>query len=181
MRGEERHSGMPLTAAYAGSAATKNYIAKKLFRGSYRQQLLGMHQAWQIPRAVRRAAPECALLAFETPKSQAFWLKSRVVLPGWVRMEAPVHDGSGFDATSRFLSTRRMIKKYGLTMVSMKDAARFHEFFSSLYVPFIESRHGDTAIIAPLGKAVTEFIQADRELLLVKKGSEALGGAVLDF
>jgi hypothetical protein len=183
LSGASRSGREPLAVGFCGSEESKHYLAKFIFNGDWRDQALG--RAW-LHGAYGKALAACdavALFLWEIPKSQRLIFRPAAfaILPTWIRMDVSLAPGAEMWSTMKFRNTRNLFERHGLTREATKAAAAFDDFYSKIYHPYIKARHGSAAVAYSLEAARRDFMEDERELLLLKRGPEILGGAVLGY
>lgn len=183
LTGEGRHGGGTLTVAVAGQPAVAADLAKRFFRGAPAERGLGSVSRWGAEAAARAAAPDAALLVTEVPWVFETFLRpgADLYLPAWTRMELDLAVHAGSKPTQAFRNIRNIVSRLGLTREVARDAAAFDAFYRDQYARLTAERHDAAAVLYGHAVSKRDFLALDQELVLVKDGARAVGGAVLEY
>ncbi|MFI5360405.1 MAG: hypothetical protein ACHQ49_00425 [Elusimicrobiota bacterium] len=183
LSGTERHGGEPLVIGFCGKESTKHYLAKKMFAGAWREESLGRTWLRSAFAAALRSSKTAALFVSEIPRTQQriFRPPASTILPGWTRMDVSLADDAVLWSTQKFRNTRSLVGRFGLTCEATVSGDAFDDFYLDVYLPYIAARHEGAALRYPHPSARKDFLENARELLVVKRGDDRLGGVVLGY
>jgi hypothetical protein len=178
--GLETYTREQLTILYAGSENKLNYFMQLGFAGDCKVTYLG--KAWLplIFNMAKRKEDTYSLFVADLPSFLTKGLKKNYFhVPCWIKGEIDIPD----DCSSRIKKNRslqsdmRRIKKFGLDFETTNEDARFHSFYHDMYLPYINNRYGDVAIIEKYPVVKKQFSECD--LILIKSGNQEIAGGLI--
>lgn len=181
-----RMTGSDLQVLFVGSKQGSLDIWPLFFDDAATCEPAGEVFAWGLSRKTKQWLEEgCDLVICELSRLHPFWPKTSIAfaVPQWVSqlVDYPVQPGL---LLTKDLprSLRRQIKKCqeaGCKWHFSRSRSDFDYFYERLYLPFVRSRHGERAQIAPYPFQWDFWIEgAGGGLLLVTQGGKTVGGAV---
>jgi hypothetical protein len=177
--GLETNTKETLTILYAGNGNNLNYLIKLGFAGQCKVTYLGKAFLPQIFSMAERKKGSYSLFVAELPSFLTKGLKKNYFqVPCWIRGEIDIPDDSSIEnRNSSLQSDMRRIKKFGLSFEITNEEARLKSFYLDMYLPYITSRYGNTAIIEKYPVIKKEFPECD--LILVKSGNQEIAGGLI--
>lgn len=148
----------------------RNYLLRLFFGAKAQSVELGGQPISRAYREPTKLDAHAALVLFETDQEQhaqfgAGWF----FLPSWVSGEVSLPLSAEARRTDAIRSTFRRIRKYGFESEVTQDEARLKEFYHTMYRPFIQRTHGDTAFIDSYEEKRAQCKQFDLVLLRTKE------------
>ena len=176
--GREAATGQPLSMFFAGTAENKSYITNLVFRDSATEVYNGCKPFWSLLTQLDANKCKCSLAVIEAHTILKALLKREqdLFVPVWLDsyVETPL------EARNRSsVSSIKTIEKNRLTYSTTKSADAIRDFYASMYLPTIQSRHGDSALIAPFEDVEKALDAGHCELLQISKDGQAIGGVLI--
>ena len=183
LQGREQHSGLPLSLGFAGNGQMKNYVSRALFSDGVSEQPLGRQWVFEHQGKAARLGAGVDLFACEIPRAleDTFQPDSFALLPAWIRMDGDLRSGAPVCNSKKFIQARALVEREGLVAEASRDPALFEDFYRTVYLPYIELRHDNAAVVDSLETARRKFVNEGRELLRVFRAGKLLGGIVVSF
>lgn len=175
LSGAARASEKGLSLVFAGQRESKNYFAHLAFDGGYTEQFLGPMWIWNVWRRGIRLGSDL-VVAQEWIAERGRRARGRgFCIPCWIGTETDVEQATRLCRTSENIkSDARRLKRHALTYTIVKDPAAIAEFYSSMYVPYVERTYGDRAMLTPWKEFAPDLERS--ELMLLWKNGEAIAG-----
>ncbi len=181
LSGEEKHSKNHLTVHVIGAdRAFIAFVSRLLFSDTPRIKPLRPVSPWALE--TYHATPETNLIFVRMDRFFMTFLQSNgyVTMPEWITMILPLRDHHGDLRTSVRRNMRRIIQRRitdDYTYETTTDPERLDEFYHDMYVPYVQRRFGDCAIITPY-KRMKELFKTGM-LLFVKKNNTCTQGILI--
>ncbi len=139
---------------------------------------------WRIKRHVNNEQPGVNLIVVETNAITDFLLKKPkgLKVPMWVQfcldIDRPLKD---LVAPSTRLREQipRLIRHHDLEYKISNDMNKLAHFIDTMYVPFIQGRHGETAFVSSKEEITRAFKTSD--LMFIMKSGEAIAGGLIVY
>ncbi len=181
LSGRELSSGAPLSLGFCGTANLKNYLARKMFRDAFEERTLGRHFVFHALDVARRVDQHMALFACEIPRSLegVYRPKTFALLPVWTRMDVDLAPESPLWETKKFKQSLKRVSKERLVLENTTDIKRFEAFYRDVYLPYVVVRHEGAAVTDSFETALRKFVDEGRELMLLSRRGQLLGGMVI--
>ena len=178
--GLERESGEAMRILYAGAELQKNYIAHLAFGDECDCRSLGVATPISLRRFARRNPHEASLMVVDGHPFHRWLYGARgdFWIPRWIRFvgDAPLV------ATNRSAKEDlRRLRKSSLTYSVTTTSDRLREFYHSMYLPTVTTRHGNRAVEMGLHRMLDRLRQGTCELLQVLKADEAIAGVLIAY
>ena len=159
---------------------TLHYLADLIFEPGCRFDQLGSAWLWSAERRARRSAPEALLLFIESGgRKLRLFNDSWINIPVWVRSEIALPMPEAIQKRQSFRSDLSNICKASYTHQVTRDPALIEDFYHQMYLPYVGSSHGDSAILKSKELLLSEF--GSPELLLIKQGQTAIAGVLISY
>jgi hypothetical protein len=153
--GAEKHSGLPLRAAYFGSGNHAAYVRDLLFRESRVESEEPGLRAWQAGGWLDSRANEVDVVVADMPWPWHRLLRGRghVEVPAWInqRMRLPPRWEDVLPQLRRSARGEdlRSIRKHRLTYRLVREEEAVRRFYEQMYVPHLKRRFGEAAYVEP--------------------------------
>jgi hypothetical protein len=183
LSGFERHSGMPLRAAYFGSGNHLAYVRALLFRDSSVESEATRLPAWSAVRWLDRHGGGADIVVADLPWPWHLPARGRgmIEVPAWInqRMCLPQRWQDVFPKLRRSArgEDMRNIRKNGLEYRLVRDEAAVRRFYEDMYVPHLTRRFGDAAYIEPEWKI--RYCVERGTLMEIRRQGELVAAQVL--
>lgn len=170
--------GEEIKIFFAGKRQNRSYLARIAFGGEYSEIYVKKAFLWRLPFIASKFSKECALGIVEVNIKYQRFFKKGFFVPCWTGGDVDLSDQKRLALSSK-KSDIRKIRKNGLSREITRDPARFEEFHRKMYLPFIKKAHGEMAFHTSMEEI--RKVMGESELLLVKKGDEYIGGAIIQY
>lgn len=180
LSGVEIHSGEKINILYTGVRLNKNYFASIVFDSNFTEEYLGYGHLWHLMPHPAKEATDCSMVIIEGLKAVGnLWLKSGYsYIPGWINGNVYLHeDISAIIKNRSARSDINRIKRNQLTYEVSGEVADFNQFYYDMYLPFVQARHGKSAIIHTYEDLCKRFRKGF--LILIKKDGETIAGSLI--
>lgn len=184
MEGSERSAGKPLSVLCAHTAGLKEYVLRRVFAAGARERALGSLPSWSGAAAARALAPEADLLFWFVRPSLERLPRAGVLarLPAWVELrldlKSPLCLARGKE---KFTRAGNASRKAGFVLGATRDENAVAGFYQNHFLPYVLSRHGESADIQSLEETMSGVRSGGWELLTVSRGGELVAGATVEF
>jgi len=182
-QGSEIQSGHPLSMIYAGwDQQYRNYLVALAFGDAAEQKFMGRRWVWRISGFAETMASQSALLVMESDSCTDLVFHSRrtIKMPRWVESFLDTSKPAEMVFPKKaFKEMKRVIGKNSYEYEVARDGNRFHDFYSNMYLPYIQGRFGDTAYV--LSKRWYETLIRHSELLLVTTKTAVVAGVLIEY
>lgn len=171
--------GGPLTVTYGGLAFSKPFFKQLLFKNDPEETKSAQRPFWRFN--LLNVFPASDIVIIEAYKRLIHRLPhgNTIVLPQFVHHRLPVQ-GDWASVESRFhrsaLGEMEKAKKVGYEYEISRDDNDFKMFYQDMYLPTVQSRHGELASPMSFGQAYQYFKHGC--LFLVKQNGRRLCGSV---
>lgn len=179
--GVEKNSQWPLTFAYAGEPSQfEEYWVQAIFAPGHQKQMMGRHFWHTIVPFLKENSSDCNMLLTETNfLTLPFFSKNPGFnVPRWLDMEIDISLPFEKLLGEERLEIQRKIKKHQLTCEITREPKYFDDFYRRMYLPFIQTRHKNTAIFCTRERVME--ILSKGVLVLIKKEGTVIAAAVFD-
>ena len=124
-------------------------LPRRAFGESLRLERLGSVPLWQLSSAVAKHFPEVDMVMARLDRLSARLLfrAGDLRVPEWVDTVLTIPDDLDkmLRAHRSLKEDARLVRKYGFTAAISTSPADFDEFYESMYLPFVASRHAEMA------------------------------------
>jgi len=180
MDGTEVLSGDHFSLLHVGTAGHKNYIGHLVFNGDFKETHIGRTFSVSAGHVIKRNTFDCSLMIVEVgslgrkvcEREQDFYVP--LFVQGEVDIPLVAHNESA-------RSDIRRIRRNHLDFVVTTQPGQFRAFYYDMYLPYVTQRYHDRLLLMDYDEMMQKARQGDTELLLVRKGTEFIGGAVIAF
>lgn len=137
----------PLTVTYAGLDFAKPYLVNLLFSEKPAEKLVGHTPWWRYPQLADAGSSDLVIVETASHLIRRLPRQNALIIPPYVHHILDVR-GTWEDVRSRFSKkTRRnklsLIRKYNYQYQISRDKQDFETFYHQMYLPTMNSRHGD--------------------------------------
>ncbi len=178
LEGKEQTSGKALRVLYAGEEIHKNYIADLLYGDQHEGECLGPLNLVQLRRAYQSNARNAALMVIEGHPFHRWRYADDgdLWIPRWLDFVANIP----LVATNRSAKEDlRRIRKNALSWSVTTEPSRFAQFYHSMYVPTLTTRHRDRAVPMAFEQMMAHLEDHTCELVEVEKQGKAIAGVLI--
>ena len=183
IRGVDRSTGSPLCFSFSGSAPLKEYQANIALAPGYEEHSLGRPFVFLIAALARRRFPDCALSIVEVDDRHrriARFLKTGLKNPVWMPLHLDIRTSLASSLKKRwFRDVFKSASENRLSFDVKRDDASFDDFYHNMYVPFVQERHGKTAVVSDYAGLKDGFRRG--ELVMIRRDGAYVAGAVVNF
>jgi hypothetical protein len=185
IKGTSKSNKLPLFVGYIGSLSNTYYFYINLMFGSEPEiNYAGKFFITRIIEAVKRKEPSCNMILFEPGYSVRVYMrnKPKFIIPNWIKFDLDISLSLKEmikDKRSGYRNITRLIQKQEYTFTITGDQADFIDFYNNMYLPYSIHNFGNTASSLQYSDVFNP--NSNRELLLLKKGNEAVGGLVIEY
>jgi hypothetical protein len=170
--------GGPLTVTYAGLAYAKPFLIDLLFAEKPTEQIVGRIPFWRYDQLVTLSSSDMVIVEAAEHLVRRLPCQNAIVIPQLIDHVVDVR-GDWKDVRSRFHETvrkneLRWIRKYGYEYDLSHDSQDFEEFYYQMYLPTMQSRHGELSSPLPIGEAHQYFRHG--WLFMVKRDGDWVSG-----
>jgi hypothetical protein len=184
--GPEASSGNPLRILYVGNQKQKDYVAFLAFgssrsgteyQGDHRDAYLGRRDLLTLYGLVRRNAFHCQLIVIEGHflRRKLYEEAQDYYIPLWLEGDTEIPLVARTKSAKEEL---RRIRKSKLSYKVTRDPDALSRFYHNMYVPYVQKRHEERAVFLRYGQMIQLAQEGRCELLLVKKGNDAIAGGL---
>lgn len=180
--GKEYKTQAPLSFAYAGfHENVRNYWERFVLADEFNRRSLGRQWVWNIPLFIRAKEPQCNFLLLEHKQWSLRMVPSHsgFRIPYWVSMEIDLTKPEEALMGEQRAKTLKLMAEHKWTFISSKDKKDFEEYYTQLFLPYIEQKYSYTKALQ--SKEIYREIFSEGELILVKKGEVVIAGGLLEF
>lgn len=177
--GTNRHSVL-----FVGNRPEKHYIGRLFFKKDFACRSLGHFWLWQIlfpNKALGRANSFC-IIQTRWPIFKSTLFKKWYCLPTWiygsVNLKADFRKFAQKNRSAK--NTLRKIQKSGFKVEISSDPALFDEFYHLFHQPYMENRHGKSAVEESYKRMRAKFLKRG-ELLSLSNGHQRVAGCILQY
>ncbi len=182
--GTVKKSAAALSMTYFGNECNLSFLLRSVFESHRPAVDLGRKYIWQASALLRDSYHKADVVVIDVPWPYDIDCDDSLNImevPSWVRQEVqlPEQPDQFFSGLHRSVRGEQMrkIRKHGLGYKVTQDPKAIREFYSTMYVPYIRRRFGETAALAP-EKRLLSFARKGA-LLQVTHNREIIAGAVL--
>lgn len=178
LEGTGRVAGLRLSMVFAGHPPSKNYFAHLAFERGYSERFLGEVWLWNVRRVGLRRQSDLIVTHEWTASRESSTRRKGFCMPCWIGTEIEIGRAAELCRTSENIKSdvRRLIRN-GLTYEITKNPVAMENFYSSMYVPYVERAHGGRTMLTPWEEFATELDRA--ELMLLRKDGEIIAANLL--
>lgn len=169
---------------YVGNRPERHYFGRLFFKRDFACHSLGHYWLWQIlfpGKAMRRNNSFCVIQT-RWPVSKYSVFTKWHCLPTWVYGSVDLTaDYQKFARRSRSArNTLRKIRKNDFKVEISSDLSSFDAFYHRFHQPYMENRHGNSAVEESYNRMKAKFLKGG-ELLFISKGSKRVAACMLQY
>jgi hypothetical protein len=173
-----------ITALFiGGSEIEKNYFCHLIFDENFDATYLGRIWFWELFFCFYKLKDKYDMVAVHsiTQICNIFNSNGNFVIPSWVCCEMDLCCDVGQSCISkRTLKSNLKKIEQGIFCYSVtKNLKKFDHFYYCMYLPYVSSRHGDTAYTFSYAEMKRSFLNG--ELLLIIYKEKAVAGIIIDY
>lgn len=184
LEGEERSGGKPLRIACTDTAALKDYLLRRAFRDGARERPLGKVPSWTSAARIRELAPEADLLFWYVRPALGGLPRAGALarLPAWVYVHVDLSSPECLArGKEKFTRSGNALKKAGFAAGGARGEADFADFYERLFLPYVQSRHGENAVAQSREETLDGLRRGGWELLVIRRGDEIVAGVTVEI
>ena len=181
-KGLEKNISLPLSFAFVGSLSqTQEYWSQTVLASGYQRQILGRCFWTLIIPLLRKNNIDCNFFIIEcnTLTHSYFSQKPGFHIPRWfiaeIDITLPIKKLLGNERSE----IERKIRKHQLTYAITKDSKDLDDFYHNMYLPHIQGRYKNTALLSSHQKLLEILYKG--ELILIKKGENTIAGGLIEY
>jgi hypothetical protein len=182
LRGTEIHSGEKLTILYTGVSINKNYFAGVVFGNDYTEEYLGKSRIRMLSERFNENREKFSIIVTEGLKifGKRLLNKGYFYIPGWVQGNIDLPDDyCDIFKNKRIKRDLNRIKRSSYSYEITGDISDFNRFYFDMYVPLMQSQHGEAAIIRTYDDMRRKFKKCS--MVIIKKNDLAVAGAMVSW
>ena len=170
------HAGATTSAIVIGHVASAGFLLDKFFASPPEATPLGKITPWRAAALWRAQQEELTVLVGDRVLGRRLPRRERLIVPTWVRAQAPVPSGR-LAVSSKVQADIRRVRNAGLGCEVSAGPAEAREFLETMLRPHIEARYTVSHV------ALHEVQAALRkgEILWITEAGRRLGGAVVVY
>lgn len=179
LRGKERSCGRKLCIAVAGPPEIQSLFSTMAFSDPPDCLNKGRIWIWNAASAIKQTEPSCSLAILQSWPIFERWMRlsGTFRIPPWIELVLDITPEGINKKRNRFNDLARTIRNNQLSFVSKKSDKDFRDFYYGMYKPYIQSRHGRSAVIIPFNRMKEQMI--DGELIIILMGNNPIAGCLL--
>lgn len=182
LRGPTRHSRRSGTIVVAGFQPWADYLPRRFFADAPRREVVGTVPVWALPTFLKRLAVDADICVARVDRVSArlFFGDGYLVVPESIgcRLLLPVD----FDKLARNSRSVKedlgTLRREGFTMEVSHREADCEAFYSSMYLPFVQKRHGEFAVIYNVHQLRRRFRRGG--LIWLRRGNHRIAAALFE-
>ncbi len=180
--GVESNSGARLSTLVSGPEKQLEYVLYRIYGdGAVEKAYLGRKPVPAIGEMLRRTNCSLAVVAAPRYALSAIRKPGDICIPWWIDSEIECDPILGSGNTRSLKSDLRKIRTNGLSYTIANTADDLSFFYRHIYEPSIRASHGNSALMSSPRKRLRQLAKKMAHLLLVKSGSNTVGGLLIDF
>ena len=152
--GPSPYSGRPWAILMAGSQAAIDNIAHRYFACPPQRETLGSRPLWKLPSILKQlsASADLVIARVDRLSARLFFHTNHLVVPEGVgsRLTVPEDPDKMTRMNHSLKADLRRIRRERLTAELSHTEADFETFYHTMYVPYMQRRHGSLAFIRNL-------------------------------
>lgn len=178
LRGETRANSRLGTLLFAGNEHRIEYISDRFFETKPDRENLCQVSLWNLAPTLKRLRGSADLTVVHIDRFSAsiFFDADYLAVPEWVGSMLNVQENPGKIARrNRSLKDGlRIVRRNKLSLEISRAEADFEQFYHTMYVPFMRSRHGERAVVRDFYRMRQAFRQGG--LVWVLRDNERISG-----
>lgn len=179
IKGMERTGGKDLCIAVAGPPEIQSLFSAKAFSEHPDYLRKGRVWIWNVLPAIKNSRSPCSLVIVQSWPilERRFQLSDAFRIPSWIELVLDITPEGINKKRNRFNDVARIIKKNQFNFTTTKSEEDFRHFYYGMYRPYIQSRHGQSAVIIPFNRMKEQLMEG--ELMIVLMGNNPIAGCLL--
>ncbi|GJL61067.1 MAG: hypothetical protein NPIRA03_39240 [Nitrospirales bacterium] len=182
LRGPSRHSERPGTIVVAGLQPWADYLPRRFFACAPRREVLGAVPVWALPSFLNRLAANVDIIIARVDRVSArlFFEDGYLGVPESIgcRLSLPVDFDKLAHASRSVMEDLGTLRREGFTMEVSHKEADCEAFYSSMYLPFVQKRHGEFAVIHNVHQLRRKFRRGG--LIWLRRGDHSIAAALFE-
>jgi hypothetical protein len=182
LRGPTRHSKRSGIIVVAGLQPWADYLPRRFFAGAPRREVVGAVPVWALPSFLKHLAVDADLIVARVDRISArlFFEDGYLVVPESIgcRLLLPVDFDKLAQASLSVKEDLGTLRREGFTMEVSHREADCEAFYSSMYLPFVQKRHGEFAVIHNVHQLRRKFRRGG--LIWLRRGDHRIAAALFE-
>lgn len=182
LRGPTRHSERSGTIVVAGLQPWADYLPRRFFACAPRREVVGSVPIWALPSFLKRLAVDADIIVARVDRVSArlFFEDGFLVVPESIgcRLLLPVDFDKLAHASRSVKEDLGTLRREGFTMEVSHKEADYEAFYSLMYLPFVQKRHGEFAVIHNVHQLRRKFRRGG--LIWLRRGDHRLAAALFE-
>ncbi|HSE84317.1 MAG TPA: hypothetical protein VLB01_07195 [Thermodesulfobacteriota bacterium] len=178
LRGETRANRRPGALLFAGNEHRTKYISDRFFESKPDRENLCDVFLWNLAPTLKRlrSSADLTVVHIDRFSARVFFDADYLVVPEWVGSMLNVQGNPGNIASRNHTlkDALRIVRRNKLSHEISRAETDFEQFYHTMYVPFIRSRHGERAVVRDFYQMRRAFHQGG--LIWVLRGKERISG-----
>ncbi len=178
LRGETRANSRPGTLLFAGDRHRIEYISDRFFENKPDRENLCQVSLWNLAPTLKRlrGSADLTVVHIDRFSARLFFDADYLAVPEWVgsMLTLPENPGEIARGNHSLKDALRIVRRNKLSLEISRADEDFEQFYRTMYVPFIRSRHGERAVVRDFYRMRQAFRQGG--LLWVLRDSERISG-----
>ena len=183
LSGKEKNTGEKLDIIIAGSVLTKNYISRLFLRELTDEKRIGKRAFWNILGEAGSGASGPSMLVMEIEREFSRYVDSKgaFLVPCWVTGEIDLSSNltKVIKKNHGLKKNTKRILENGLYFEIKHDLKDFDNFYHNMYLPYVNKKYEEEAIVWTYEKMKREFKKCI--LLLIKKEDQEIAGNLINI
>ena len=182
LRGPTRHSERSAIIVVAGLQPWADYLPHRFFACAPRREVVGAVPVWALPSFLKRLAVDADIIVARVDRVSArlFFKDGYLVVPESIgcRLSLPVDLDKLARASRSVKEDLSTLRREGFTMEVSHREADCEVFYSSMYLPFVQKRHGEFAVIHNVHQLRRKFRRGG--LIWLRRGDHRIAAALFE-
>ncbi|MFZ1744923.1 MAG: hypothetical protein WAU17_03315 [Nitrospirales bacterium] len=182
LRGPPRNSERSGIIVVAGLQPWADYLPRRFFACAPRREVVGSVPVWALPSFLKRLAVDADIIVARIDRVSArlFFEDGYLVVPESIgcRLSLPVDLDKLAQASRSVKEDLGMLRREGFTMEVSHREADCEAFYSSMYLPFVQKRHGEFAVIHKVHQLRRKFRRGG--LIWLRRGDQRIAAALFE-
>jgi len=182
INGKEKNCKEPLTILYVSNEKIYPYLENIIFYGKPKVRRIGKIYIWNIKKKIKKISSNIDAIFIENEMFYANYFERQgfTVIPEFISMILDTSKSlkeiyKNFSKSAK--EDTRKVKKHGFNYEISHDFEMLKLFYYKMYLPYIYSRHGKTAVCANF-HTMRIIFERDGKLLLIKLKDEYVFGGL---
>jgi hypothetical protein len=181
LRGPARPARPPITLVTAGAEPWVRFLTSRYFSSPPQREEVGPVAPWRLPPLLERmgASADLVVALLDRAWSRSFFGPGFLVVPATLGSSGKVPDDPerALQANPELASDMRRLRRNAFVGEISHSEADLDAFYDSMYVPFMQSRHGEFAFIQPRSGLRRAFRRGGG-IVWIRRGTERIAGGL---